>query len=145
MKYEFIKIDADTTELTYKNKKFVIKRDIELMKELQSVIFKAKRKLVFDLAKEGLTKADLVIKKQEGNKTLEDNTNVVELENEYINEATMTMFDDLCKRYFEMGLTDLIQDIGLNDKESESFGVALMTSFTGVRDEVAFPREQENE
>ena len=65
MKYDFKTIDNDTTELSYKDKKFVIKRDIELMKELQSAIFKAKKKLVFDLAKEGLTKADLVIKKQE--------------------------------------------------------------------------------
>lgn len=141
MKYDFKTIDNDTTELSYKDKKFVIKRDIELMKELQSAIFKAKKKLVFDLAKEGLTKADLVIKKQEGNKTLEDNTNVVELENEYINEATMTMFDDLCKKYFEMGLTDLVQDIGLNEEESEAFGIALMTSFIGKRDEGTSPKD----
>ena len=141
MKYEFKTIDNDTTELTYKDKKFVIKRDIELMKELQSAIFKAKKKLVFDLAKEGLTKADLVIKKQEGNKTLEDNTNVVELENEYINEATMTMFDDICHKFFNMGITEIIQDIGLNEEESEAFGIALVSSFTGSRDEGTSPRD----
>ena len=142
MKYEFKMIDADTTELKYKEKHFTIKRDIGLMQELQSAVFKAKKKLVFDLAKEGLTKNDLVIIKKEGNKTLEDNTNVVELENEYINEATMTMFDEICNKFFNMGITELIQDIGLNENESEAFGVALMTSFTGTKqDDELSPRE----
>lgn len=133
MKYEFKKIDVDTTELCYKDKSLKIKKDIALMQELQSAVFKAKRKMVFDLAKEGLTKKDLVISKKEGNKTLEDNTNVVELENEYINEATMTMFDNLCIKFFNMNLTELIQDIGLDEDESEAFGVELMTAFTGKK------------
>lgn len=142
MKYEFKIIDADTTELTYKDKSFTIKRDVGLMKELQSAVFKAKKKLVFDLAKEGLTKKDLVIIKKEGNKTLEDNTNIVELENEYINEATMNMFDEICNKFFNMGITELIQDIGLEENESEAFGVALMTSFTGAKqDEGTSPRD----
>jgi hypothetical protein len=141
MKYEFKTIDADTSELVYRDKSFIITRDIGLMKEMQSAVFKAKKKLVFDLAKEGLTKNDLVIIKKEGNKTLEDNTNVVALEEEYINEATMNMFDELCMRFFNMGITELVQDIGLTEDESEAFGIALMTSFTGVRDENTSPRE----
>ena len=70
MKYEFKKIDVDTTELCYKDKSLKIKKDIALMQELQSAVFKAKRKMVFDLAKEGLTKKDLVISKKEGNTIL---------------------------------------------------------------------------
>lgn len=133
MKYEFKTIDADTTELKYRDKSFKIKKDVALMKDMQSAVFKAKKKMVFDLAKEGLTKKDLVIAKKEGNKTLEDNTNVVELENEYINEATMTMFDELCVKFFDMSLTELIQDIGLDEDESEAFGMSLMSAFTGKK------------
>lgn len=141
MKYEFKKIGADTTELIYKDKKFTIKRDVGLMKDIQSAIFKAKRKMVFDLAKEGLTKDDLVIKKQEENKTYEDNTNVVALEEEYTNEATMEMFDGLCKKFFNMGLMELATDIGLEDTESELFGMQLMSAFTGSGQEETTPRD----
>lgn len=133
MKYEFVKIDADTTELKYRDKSFVIKKDVGLMEEIQSSIYKAKKQMVFDLAKEGLTKNDLVITKKEGNKTLEDNTNVVALEEEYINEANMNMFNNLSKKFFNMNLLDLIQDIGLNEQESEAFGVALMGAFVGIK------------
>ena len=119
MKYEFKKIDADTTELIYKNKNFTIKRDVGLMRDIQSAVSKAKKKLVFDLAKEGLTKKDLVITKTEGNKTYEDNTNVVALEEEYTNEATMEMFDELCKKFFKLGIAELVIDIGLTEEESE--------------------------
>ena len=132
MKYEFKKIDDDSTELKYKDKSLTIKKDVALMKEMQSAVFKAKKEMVFDLAKEGLTKKDLVLTKKEGNKTIEDNTNVVDLENEYINEATMKMFDDLCMKFFNMSMTELIQDIGLDEDESEAFGVGLMTAFTGA-------------
>lgn len=136
MKYSFEKIDNDTTKLKYKEKEFEIKRNVGLLKEMQSAVFKAKKKLYFDLAKEGLTKKDLVISKKVGNKTYEDNTNVVDLENEYINEATLTMIDNLCNKYFNMTLTDLIQDLELDEKESEIFGEELMYAFTGNKKEV---------
>lgn len=136
MKYSFEKIDNDTTKLKYKEKEFEIKRNVGLLKEMQSAVFKAKKKLYFDLAKEGLTKKDLVISKKVGNKTYEDNTNVVDLENEYINEATLTMIDNLCNKYFNMTLTDLIQELELDEQESEIFGEELMYAFTGNKKEV---------
>lgn len=141
MKYEFKQIDNDTTELSYKDKKFTIKRDVELMKELQSATFKAKRKMIIDLGKEGITENDLIIKKVEGNKTIEDKRNIVALENEYIQEATMKLFDDLCIKYFDMSMSELMLDIGvLGEKESEAFGVELATALTGLQQNTT-PRE----
>ena len=102
-------------------------------------ISKAKKKLVFDLAKEGLTKKDLVIIKTEGNKTYEDNTNVVALEEEYTNEATMEMFDELCKKLFKQGIAELVIDIGLTEEESELFGMKLMSAFTGATSDDEIP------
>lgn len=139
MKYEFKRIDADTTELIYKDKNFTIKRDVGLMRDIQSAVSKAKKKLVFDLAKEGLTKKDLVITKTEGNKTYEDNTNVVALEEEYTNEATMEMFDELCKKFFKLGIAELVIDIGLTEEESELFGMELMSAFTGATSDDEIP------
>ena len=59
--YEFIEVDKDTTKLKYKDKEFLIKRDVGLLKDLQSINVKAKRRMVMELAKEGLTTKDLVI------------------------------------------------------------------------------------
>ncbi len=38
MKYKFEKIDSDTTKLSYKEKEFEIKRDVELTSKIQSDI-----------------------------------------------------------------------------------------------------------
>ena len=54
-KYEFKKIDADTTQLIYKDKKFTIKRDVELTKNIQSVYAEAKLQMMEDLTKKGKT------------------------------------------------------------------------------------------
>jgi hypothetical protein len=56
MKYKFEKIDNDTTRLSYKEKEFAIKRDVELTKKIQGIYMKARTKMMVDLAKEGITK-----------------------------------------------------------------------------------------
>ena len=70
MKYNFNKVDQDTTELSYKDKIFSIKRDIDLQKRIQEAIPKARVLMNVELAKMGLTKKDLVIERHEGNKTI---------------------------------------------------------------------------
>ena len=39
MKYEFIKLDDDTTKLKYKEKEFEIKKTVGLLQKLQKVNF----------------------------------------------------------------------------------------------------------
>ena len=56
MKYKFEVIDNDTTKLTYKDKEFKIKRNINLLKRTQEVYFKARTKMMVDLTKQGITK-----------------------------------------------------------------------------------------
>ena len=56
MKYKFEKIDDDITKLSYKNKEFEIKRDVELTSKLQSVYMKARTKMMIDFSKQGVTK-----------------------------------------------------------------------------------------
>ena len=130
--YKFEKIDLDTTRLTYKDKSFDFKRDIELMTKLQSINFKAKRKMRIDLAKEGLTKNDLVKTIQDGNVRYEDNSNVIELEKIYIEEMTSELYDEICRSIFGMNLTELMIDIGISEeKECAKFGEDLTTALTG--------------
>ena len=131
MKYSFNKIDQDTTELSYKDKTFSIKRDIDLQKRIQEAIPKARVLMNVELAKMGLTKKDLVIERHEGNKTYYDNSNIMDAEEQYQAIATMEVFDEILVKYTKMTLNDLIQDIGLDGDEVGVFGTDLTNAIMG--------------
>lgn len=144
MKYSFTSIDTDTTELTYKDKRFEVHKDVDLMKRMQSIPIKARTAMMLDLSKKGITKKDLVIERKEGNKTYYDNSNLLEVEEVYTNQASVDIIDELCQKYFNMGLAELITDIGLDENETEKFGVDLMSAFSGIKKD-DFPRNKEEE
>lgn len=141
MKYEFKKIDDDNTELSYKDKKYTLKKDIALMKDLQSINAKAKTKMMIELSKQGISKKDLVIEKKENNKTYYDDSNIREIEEQFVQEISLEIFDNICKRYFDMGLVDLVMDIGLDEKDTEKFGVELISNIVGVKMNNDIPSE----
>lgn len=148
MKYEFIKIDNDTTELRYKDKVFSIKKDIDLEKRIQEAIPRARILMNAELSKMGMTKKDLVIERHEGNKTYYDNTNIMDAEEQFQAIATMQVFDEIVSKYTNMTLAELMQDIGLDvneaNKENEQFGLDLTSAFTG-REVNRFPSQESNE
>lgn len=131
MKYSFEKVDKDTTRLTYKEKSFDIRRDVQLLNDIQNSSFKARKQMIIDLAKNGLTTKDLVKEIKQDGKTLYDNSALDELENQYINEYAMNSINDAVKRFLNMSLTELVLDIGLDDKEADKFGVDLLQAITG--------------
>ena len=142
MKYEFKKIDDDTTELIYKDKRFTIKKTVDLVKKMQECNVKARTKLMMDLTKAGMTKKDLTIERHEGSKTYYDNSNFLDVEESYIQTASQEVYDDICMEYFNMNLTELMTDIGLDftsTTEMEKFGLDLTRSLTNQVDK--FPRE----
>lgn len=143
MKYKFENIDADTTRLTYKDKQFDIRKDVDLMRRMQSLSVKARTNMMIDLSKQGISKKDLVLERKEGNKTIYDNSNLLELEQEYYNLASVDLIDELCQKYFSMGLIETIQDIGLTDIEVEEFGKNLMSAFSGLEKD-KFPSIEES-
>ncbi len=131
--YEFIEVDKDTTKLKYKDKEFLIKRDVGLLKDLQSINVKAKRRMVMELAKEGLTTKDLVIEKDINGKKIMDNSNLTEMENSYVQQESLNVFDNLVNKFCGMSIAELIMDIGiLDEKQSEEFGNKLINAFTNV-------------
>ena len=131
--YEFIEVDKDTTKLKYKDKEFLIKRDVGLLKDLQSINVKAKRRMVMELAKEGLTTKDLVIEKNINGKKILDNSNLTEMENSYVQQESLNVFDNLVNKFCGMSIAELIMDIGiLDEKQSEDFGNKLINAFTNV-------------
>ena len=131
MKYKFEKIDNDTTKLKYKEKEFEIKRDVELTKKIQGIYMKARTKMMVDLAKEGITKKDLVIERKENGKTYYDNTNVTEIEQNYIQMASLELYNEICKKATGMEIDELMEDIGLNENEAEKFGEEFSKAIQG--------------
>ena len=139
-KYEFKKIDADTTQLIYKDKKFTIKRDVELTKDIQSVYAEAKLQMMEDLTKKGKTKNDYIIVRQENNKTYYDNSNLVELEQYYTNLKSIEIFNKQCEKYFNMPIDEVLSDIGLTtSEEAKIFGSDFANALKG---EVKTPSEK---
>ena len=131
MKYKFEKIDDDTTKLSYKDKEFEIKRDVELTSKMQGVYMKARTKMMVDLSKQGITKKDLVIERKEKGKTYYDNSNLNELEKYYTEMAFLEIYDEISKEATGMIFQELILDIGLNENESEEFGLEFSNALLG--------------
>ena len=131
MKYKFEKIDDDITKLSYKDKEFEIKRDVELTSKLQSVYMRARTKMMLELSKEGITKKDLVIERKEKGKTYYDNSNINELEKYYTEMAFLEIYDDISKKATGMIFQELVLDIGLNENESEEFGLEFSNALLG--------------
>ena len=131
MKYEFVLIGTDDIELRYKDKSFKFKRDINLIREMQSVIKNARLKMIKELSSQGISLKDLVIERKEGNKTFYDNSNKEEMEQVYQNEATLEFFDNKCRELFNNDLTGLIADIGLENEEISKFSEEFINILTG--------------
>lgn len=131
MKYKFEKVDDDITNLIYKDKKFEIKRDVELTIKMQGLYAKARTMMMKNLTAEGITKKDLTIEKKENGKTYYDNTNAMELERTYLEIASLQLYNDISKANTGMDLQDLMEDIGLKEEEAEKFGKEFREALEG--------------
>lgn len=131
MKYKFEVIDNDTTKLTYKDKEFKIKRNINLLKRTQEVYFKARTKMMVDLTKQGITKKDLIIEKKVNGKTYYDDTNIREIENNYIEMENLEIYNSIAEDYTGMSWIELIEDIGLEESDVEEFAFNFAKSLQG--------------
>lgn len=132
--YEFKKVDNDTTKLKMKineeEKEFTIKRDVKLLREMQSINFKARKRMLIDLAKEGLTKDNLITKKEENGKTYYNNSSWQELENQYIEEETLNVFDNIIKDITGYSMTELM--LSVEEAEQDKFSNELLVAILGV-------------
>lgn len=121
-KYEFIKNGIDDYTLKYKDKEIQFCSKVEFIKELQEVQKNARLKMISDLAKEGMSIQDLIIKKTEGAKTIEDHSNKDYVEQGYIQQEQVRVIDNICKKLFNMDASTLILELGFTEeKEVEDF------------------------
>ena len=116
-KFEFIKNGIDDYTLKYKNKEIRFNSKVEFIKDLQEVQKNARNRMVADLIKQGMSVQDLIIKKVEGAKTIEDHSNKDYIEQGYIQEEQSKVLDNICKKLFNMDVSTLILDIGFNDEK----------------------------
>lgn len=121
-KYEFIKNGIDDYTLKYKDKEIKFCSKVEFIKDLQEVQKNARNQMLMDLAKQGMTIQDLIIKKTEGAKTIEDHSNKDYMEQGYVQQEQVKVIDNICKKVFNMDASTLILELGFTDeKEVEGF------------------------
>lgn len=134
MKYKFEQISSDNYKLTYKDKTFEFKSDVNSTREMQGLVAKARTRMVMDLAKKGMSIKQLTIETKENGKTYYDNSNVVEMEKGYQEEIMLEYFDEKCVQLFKMSIQELMSDIGLETaEEGKKFGVELIQCLTGKK------------
>lgn len=126
MKYEFIEKSLDEYELHYTNKdgEEIIKpfkRTIEIASKLQSANKDARMEFFTYLTSIGKTKDDLIIKRQEDDKIIYDETNYRELESSFINDKALEIAFDLYKKLFGMDFVDLVIDMGVSQNDVEQW------------------------
>lgn len=132
-KYEIIKNSKDNYTLKYKDRSIDFKTDIALISEMQGIYKRARANMIKDLAKDGMKLDDLIIKETKDGKKYEDHSNREALENIYVESAMNDFFDDICKRYFNMGLAELLVDMDLTEdtKQVEQFTTEFVSALTG--------------
>lgn len=126
MKYEFVKNGADDYTLKYKDKEINFNSNVNIQKELQDVPERARKKMILDLAKEGISIKDLSKEIKENGKTYYDNSNKDELEKVYIEEEQAKAFIKVIEELFGMDYLELLKEIGIdNEKDVNSFATDL--------------------
>lgn len=143
MKYEFIKIDEDTTKLKYKNKEFEFKKTVGLIEKLQKVHHNAKIAMMINLKEKGLTANDLIVTTKKDGKIIEDKSNLVELENYFTGLESASIYDEICNKFTGMAFANLLVDVGIDTENAEEIkdftmklSMAIMSQDNTPRDEV---------
>lgn len=135
--YKFTKIDNDTTklecEINGEQQEFEIKRNVELLKELTSATHKSRNRLIKDLAKEGLSKSDLVKEIKKDGKTYYDSSSWDELEQSYYEEENQIILSEIVEKITGKDIITLVVEMGLNEKEIEDFSIKLVEALTGTK------------
>lgn len=129
LKYEFKYISLDKYELIYtdKNKKEVVipfTRTVEMATKLQGIEKRARLSMYKDLTEQGMTKEDLIVKKEKivngKTKTIFDETNYKLYEKEYLDVARYEIINEIYRMCFKMELADLLKSMGVDEKTNPS-------------------------
>lgn len=136
MNYEFKKVDLDTFKLIYTNKEkkeveLEFKRTVEMGSKLQGITATARINMFKELTKLGLTKNDLIIKRDDGKGHITyDETNYQEFEKKYIEEESVKVLNELIENCFKKNIVELFEDMGMDITANNSDALKEITIFT---------------
>ena len=130
-KYELIKTSKDHYTLKYKDQEISFVSDVGTISRLQESYALAETRMIFDLAKQGLTIDSLKVTKKEGSKTYVDESNVLALKEIYNNAALQERMDEICKEKIGKSYAELTVDIGIEESQVEKFSLEFMAALTG--------------
>jgi hypothetical protein len=117
--------------LKYKDKELEFTKDVELASKFQELPKRTKLRMHVELAKQGISVNDLVIKTQKDGKTIEDHSNEDAIYKMYQGEEMLKILDEICTKYFNMTVVELVKDMELTQEQELKFGEDLMKAFIG--------------
>lgn len=129
--YKIEYVDEDKRVLKYKDKELEFTKDVELVSKFQELPKRTKTRMIVDLAKQGISINDLVIKTQKDGKTIEDHSNEDAIYKMYQGEEMLKILDEICTKYFNMTVVKLIEDMELTKEQELKFGGDLMEALIG--------------
>ena len=132
--YKIEYVDEDKRVLKYKDKELEFTKDIELVSKFQELSKRTKTRMIVDLAKQGISVNDLVIKIQKNGKTIEDHSNEDALYKMYQGEEMLKILDEICNKYFNMTVVELVKDMELTKEQELKFGGDLMEALIGKQE-----------
>lgn len=132
--YKIEYVDEDKRILKYKDKELEFTKDVELASKLQELAKRTKIRMSVELAKQGISVNDLVIKTQKDGKTIEDHSNEDAIYKMYQGEEMLKILDEICTKYFNMTVVELIKDMDLTKEQELKFGEDLMEALIGKQE-----------
>ena len=142
MKYEFVKVDEDTTKLKYKDKEFEFKKTVGLLERLQKVHTNAKIAMMMSLKEKGITANDLITTTKKDGKIIEDKSNLVELENYFTGLESASIYDEICNKFTGMAFANLLVDVGIDTENVDEIKDFTMKLSKAIMSTDKTPREE---
>lgn len=131
--YKFTQIDDDNWKLEYKDKEYIIKRNIALLTQLQSVDFEARVLLNKKLKDLGCTLEDVEYEKEENGKKTINDSEVQKLLDICKKEAQYIKLKNIVKDILNEEIENIALDLG--EKEFQNFITQLMLAISGKTDD----------
>lgn len=131
--YKFTQIDNDNWKLEYKDKEYIIKRNIALLTQLQSVDFEARVLLNKKLKELGCTLEDVEYEKEENGKKIINDSEVQKLLDICKKEAQYIKLKNIVKDILNDEIENIALDLG--EKEFQNFITQLMLAISGKTDD----------
>lgn len=123
--FKFEKVNSKDYKLIYdkkgEQKEIPFTITVEMAKELQGVVKKARLMMFKELTEAGLTKDDLITRKEVNGEIIYDETNYKNYEQEFMQVAQLEVINNVYEQAFGMNIADLLVDMGIDKDEKEVF------------------------